>query len=101
MQGAGALATNAGTTVTVVSGTQVLLAFLTTGTAGTCNVKREHSDYFFCWCGTDRSDATAIFSYSAATDTTALAVASVQGDEFEHGACDFTEPINDSDRGHG
>ncbi|HMV36928.1 MAG TPA: Ig-like domain-containing protein, partial [Turneriella sp.] len=76
--GCGALATNGGTTVTVVSGTQVLLAPLTTGTAGTCTLSVNTAITSSAGVALTAATQSAIFSYSAATDTTAPAVASVQ-----------------------
>ncbi|MFO1480417.1 MAG: Ig-like domain-containing protein [Turneriella sp.] len=99
--GCGALATNAGTTVTVVSGTQVLLAPLTTGTAGTCTLSVNTAITSSAGVALTAATQSAIFSYSAATDTTAPAVASVQATNSNTVRVTFTEPINDSTVGTG
>ena len=99
--GCGALATNAGTTVTVVSDTQVLVAPLTTGTSGTCTVAVNTAITSSAGVALSAATQSAIFSYSAAIDTTAPAVASVVATNSNTVRVTFTEPINDSTVGTG
>ncbi|AFM14716.1 beta strand repeat-containing protein [Turneriella parva] len=88
-------------TFSVVSSTQILLSGLVTGTTGTCTLTVNTAITSSASVALTAATQSAIFSYSAATDTTAPAVASVQATNSNTVRVTFTEPINDSTVGTG